>query len=147
MISANHVVLQVSCLTKPNVQVIFTKCITFWFIRFLFVYSFKYNQQDVTLYNILYHCRCSTFSGGFSAHQQELKNCTHSIWYVPGLKLLDVVNGLLVLECLISNLQFILAPYMTQFFSFPFPVFRQPFQHSDMIDIFFRQITTFSCCI
>ena len=24
-------------------------------------------------------------SGGFSAHQQELKNCTHSIWYVPGL--------------------------------------------------------------
>jgi hypothetical protein len=24
-------------------------------------------------------------SGGFSAHYQELKNCTHSIWYVPGL--------------------------------------------------------------
>jgi len=24
-------------------------------------------------------------SGGFSAHHQELKNCTHSIWYVPGL--------------------------------------------------------------
>jgi hypothetical protein len=23
--------------------------------------------------------------GGFSAHNQELKNCTHSIWYVPGL--------------------------------------------------------------
>ena len=23
-------------------------------------------------------------SGGFSAHHQELKNCTHSIWYVPG---------------------------------------------------------------
>jgi len=23
--------------------------------------------------------------GGFSAHHQELKNCTHSIWYVPGL--------------------------------------------------------------
>jgi len=22
-------------------------------------------------------------SGGFSAHHQELKNCTHSIWYVP----------------------------------------------------------------
>ena len=21
-------------------------------------------------------------SGGFSAHRQELKNCTHSIWYV-----------------------------------------------------------------
>ena len=24
-------------------------------------------------------------SGDFSAHHQELKNCTHSIWYVPGL--------------------------------------------------------------
>ena len=24
-------------------------------------------------------------SGGFSAHHQELKNCTHSIWYVPTL--------------------------------------------------------------
>jgi len=24
-------------------------------------------------------------SGGFSAHRQELKNCTHSIWYVLGL--------------------------------------------------------------
>jgi hypothetical protein len=24
-------------------------------------------------------------SGGFSAHNQELKNCTHSIWYMPGL--------------------------------------------------------------
>ena len=22
-------------------------------------------------------------SGGFSAHHQELKNCIHSIWYVP----------------------------------------------------------------
>jgi len=24
-------------------------------------------------------------SGGFSAHHQELKNCTHSIWYMPSL--------------------------------------------------------------
>jgi len=24
-------------------------------------------------------------SGGFSTHHQELKNYTHSIWYVPGL--------------------------------------------------------------
>jgi hypothetical protein len=29
-------------------------------------------------------------SGGFSAHHQELKNCTHSIWYVPGLLLLPL---------------------------------------------------------
>jgi hypothetical protein len=24
-------------------------------------------------------------SGGFSAHRQELKNCTHSIGYMPGI--------------------------------------------------------------
>ena len=24
-------------------------------------------------------------TGGFSAHHQELNNCTHSIWYMPGL--------------------------------------------------------------
>ena len=24
-------------------------------------------------------------SGGFSAHNQELKNCAHSIWYMPDL--------------------------------------------------------------
>jgi len=24
-------------------------------------------------------------SGGFFAHHQELKNCTHSVLYVPGL--------------------------------------------------------------
>jgi hypothetical protein len=29
-------------------------------------------------------------SGGFSAHPQELKNCKHSIWYVPGLLLLPL---------------------------------------------------------
>ena len=29
-------------------------------------------------------------SGGFSAHHQELKKCTHSIWYVPGLLPLGV---------------------------------------------------------
>jgi hypothetical protein len=27
-------------------------------------------------------------SGGFSAHRQELKNCTHIIWYVSVLELL-----------------------------------------------------------
>jgi hypothetical protein len=30
-------------------------------------------------------------SGGFSAHHQELKNGTHSIWYVPGLLAADSV--------------------------------------------------------
>jgi len=31
-------------------------------------------------------------SGGFSAHHQELKNCTHSIWYVSSL-LAAAVSG------------------------------------------------------
>jgi hypothetical protein len=49
------------------------------------MYSFKYNQQDETLYNILYYCQALHVSSGFSAHHQELKNCIHSIWYVPSL--------------------------------------------------------------
>jgi hypothetical protein len=31
-------------------------------------------------------------SGFFSAHHQELKNCTHSIWYVPGF-LAGIASG------------------------------------------------------
>jgi hypothetical protein len=36
-------------------------------------------------YGILYYWQAVHVSGGFSAHHQELKNFTHSIWYVPGL--------------------------------------------------------------
>jgi len=32
-------------------------------------------------------------SGSFSAHHEELKNCTHSICYVPGLLLLLLNQG------------------------------------------------------
>jgi hypothetical protein len=32
-------------------------------------------------------------SDGFSAHHQELKNCTHSIWYVPGLLAATAMMG------------------------------------------------------
>ena len=49
------------------------------------MYSFKYNQQDanfVISFIIVYDLHVS---GGFSAHHQEVKNRTHSIWYVPGL--------------------------------------------------------------
>ena len=58
------------------------------------MYSFKYNQQDAMLYNIimlyiiLYNViiiNAVHVSGSFSAHHQELKNCTHSTWYVPSL--------------------------------------------------------------
>jgi hypothetical protein len=47
------------------------------------MYSFKYNQQDAMLYNIIVNVLY--VSGGFSTHRQELKNCTRSILYVPGL--------------------------------------------------------------
>ena len=30
-------------------------------------------------------------SGGFSAHHQELKNCTHSIWYVTVCTALELL--------------------------------------------------------
>jgi hypothetical protein len=34
-------------------------------VRALLIYSFKYNQQDATLYNIPYYCQCSTCFGRF----------------------------------------------------------------------------------
>jgi hypothetical protein len=49
------------------------------------LYSFKYNQQDPTLYNMLYYCQVLHVSGVSPVHHQELKNFTHSICYVPGL--------------------------------------------------------------
>jgi hypothetical protein len=48
------------------------------------MYSFKYNQ---TIFFIIVNA--VHVSGGFSAHHQELKNCTHGIWYVPGLLAAD----------------------------------------------------------
>jgi hypothetical protein len=44
--------------------------------------SFKYNQQDATLYNILCCCHALHFSGGFSAHHQELKLYIQRLVYV-----------------------------------------------------------------
>ena len=40
-------------------------------------------MQRYTIFFIIFNA--VQVSGGFSAHHQELKNCTHSIWYVPGL--------------------------------------------------------------
>ena len=43
--------------------------------RALLMYSFKYNQQDETLYNVLYYCQCSTCFRQFfrpSSGAQEL---------------------------------------------------------------------------
>jgi hypothetical protein len=35
-------------------------------------------------------------SAGFSAHHEELKNCTHSIKYAPGLLLLPLAELLMM---------------------------------------------------
>jgi hypothetical protein len=40
-------------------------------------------MQGYTIFFIT--VRAVQVSGGFSAQHQELKNCKHSIWYVPGL--------------------------------------------------------------
>ena len=51
-----------------------------WY-RASLMYSFKYNQQDVTLYNIIYYCQCSTCFGRFlrpSSGAQKLYTHTAS---------------------------------------------------------------------
>jgi hypothetical protein len=48
------------------------------------MHSLRYNQQDATLYNILYYCHCSTCFGRFLRPSSGAQNCIHSIWYVPG---------------------------------------------------------------
>jgi len=40
-------------------------------------------MQHYTIFFIIINAE--HVSGGFSAHHPELKNCTHSIWYVPDL--------------------------------------------------------------
>jgi len=42
-------------------------------------------------------------SGGFSAHHQELKNCTHSISYVPGLLAATIPDAVCTVELLMMG--------------------------------------------
>ena len=49
------------------------------------VLFFKYNQQDATLYNILYYCQCCTRFRRFLRPSSEAQNCTHSIGYMSSL--------------------------------------------------------------
>jgi len=46
-------------------------------------------QRFIIFFIIVY---ALNVSDGFSAHHQELKKFTHSIWYVPGL-LADTASG------------------------------------------------------
>jgi hypothetical protein len=47
-------------------------------VRIFTLYSFKYNQQDAMLYNILYYCQCSTCFRQFLRPSSGAQNCTHS---------------------------------------------------------------------
>jgi len=62
--------------------------------RFFFlIFSLSIHRRRIILSTTNKTQRYTTFfiivnalhvAGGFSANHQELKNCTHSIWYVPG---------------------------------------------------------------
>ena len=39
-------------------------------------------------------------SGSFSAHHQELKNCTHSIWYMASMLAATAVSKLAIYQML-----------------------------------------------
>jgi hypothetical protein len=45
----------------------------------------KYNQQDVTLYSILYYCKCSTCFRRFFRPSSGAQNCTHTTRYMSSL--------------------------------------------------------------
>ena len=49
------------------------------------MYSFKYNQQDATLYSILYYCQCSSCFRRFRRPSSGTQNCIHSIRYMSSL--------------------------------------------------------------
>jgi drug/metabolite transporter superfamily protein YnfA len=51
----------------------------------IFFLSTTNKMQRYTIFFII--ANALHVSGSFSAHHQELKNCKHSIWYVPGLLL------------------------------------------------------------
>jgi len=55
-------------------------------------YSFKYNQQDATLCNILYYSQCCTCFRRFLRPSSGAQNCTHKIWYMSSL-LAATANG------------------------------------------------------
>jgi hypothetical protein len=48
-------------------------------------YSFKCNKQDKRYTAFFIAVNALHVSGSFSAYHQELKNCTHSIWYMSSL--------------------------------------------------------------
>jgi hypothetical protein len=57
-------------------------------INILILLSTTNKMQRYTIFFIIVDAL--NVSGGFSAHHQELTNCSHSIWYVPVLLLLPL---------------------------------------------------------
>ena len=56
--------------------------------------SFKYNQQDSTLYSTLYYFPLSTCFRRFLRPSSGIRNSTHNIWYMSSL--LDIYQMLCV---------------------------------------------------
>jgi len=52
-------------------------------LEFVFFLRTTNKMQRYTIFFIIVNAL--HVSDGFSAHQQELKNCTHSIWYMSSL--------------------------------------------------------------
>jgi hypothetical protein len=52
---------------------------------YLPLFSFKYTNKMQRYTTFFITVNSLHVSGGFSAHHRELKNCTHSIWYISNL--------------------------------------------------------------
>jgi hypothetical protein len=70
--------------------------LTIWrsWYRASLICSFKFNQQDATLYNNLYCCQCSTRFRRFFCPSSGAQSYTHSIWYMSSL-LAATASGLI----------------------------------------------------
>jgi len=63
------------------------------FCQFIYFIFSKYNQQDATLYNILYYCQCCTCFRRFLRPSSGAQNWTHSIGYMSNLLAATVSVG------------------------------------------------------
>ena len=73
------------CIGAPHIGQIFAKLDIGYFYENLsriLLSTTNKMQLSIVFFITVYALHVS---GGFSAHHHELKNCIHSIWYVPGL--------------------------------------------------------------
>jgi hypothetical protein len=86
------------CVSPLYRQVVKSKCYerpfsVGWFYVFLLhsvceiqiLYSFKYNQQNSTLHNILYCCQWPTYFRRLLRQSSGAQNCTHNLWHMSSV--------------------------------------------------------------